>query len=361
MTKVNITSFSQSREEILGSVRGGALDLRDNVGPTDQTPVLLNSPTDGNLLSDLGTSRAGQAELGGISLDTHDLSTGSRRTNVNHENFVLSKLGNLGLLAIGGLDTEQTTKQEVVNFQLGVDSGKASTVTKDETNETISTAQSRIHASTDTNQTTRDGKLKVVVLGKEGHDPREDGTALNLAILVLGDQTGPNLNLVVLLQNTSQDGTTGNTTLQLLDLGTGLVHIEGTNDNHVRGSGEIADGDRNVRNQVFVDSINVVLKLCRDGNDRRAIGDGTTDELQNRLVMLQGTILSHQVHLVLQNDNVAELHDFDGGQVLRSLRLRASFVSGNKEKGSVHDGGTRQHSTHQNIVTGAVDETNFDL
>lgn len=42
--------------------------------------------------------------------------------------------------------------------------------------------------------------------------------------------------------------------------------------------------------------------------------------------------------------------------MLRGLGLRAGFVSGNEEKGGVHDGGARQHGAHENVVTGAVDE-----
>jgi hypothetical protein len=44
--------------------------------------------------------------------------------------------------------------------------------------------------------------------------------------------------------------------------------------------------------------------------------------------------------LVLENNDVAEFHDLNSSQVLRSLGLRASFVSGNQEESSVHNGGT---------------------
>jgi hypothetical protein len=103
--------------------------------------MLLDSSANGNLLTNLRAGRAGQAELGSIGLDTQDLSTGGSGTNVNHQNLILSQLGNLGLLAIGGLDTEQAAEQEVVNLNLGVDSREAATVAKDETDQTISTAK----------------------------------------------------------------------------------------------------------------------------------------------------------------------------------------------------------------------------
>lgn len=51
-----------------------------------------------------------------------------------------------------------------------------------------------------------------------------------------------------------------------------------------------------------------------------------------------------------------QLHDFDSGEMLRSLGLRARLVGGNEEESGVHDGGSVQHGGHENIVTRAVDE-----
>jgi hypothetical protein len=39
--------------------------------------------------------------------------------------------------------------------------------------------------------------------------------------------------------------------------------------------------------------------------------------------------------LILENDDVVELHDLNGGQVLRGLGLGAGFVSGNQEKSGI--------------------------
>ena len=178
------------------------------------------------------------------------------------------------------------------------------------------------------------------MLGKERLNAREDGSALNLAVLILGDQTWPNLDLIANLQNTSENGTTSDTTLQLVDLSTGLVDIEGTNDHHVRGLSKVSNGDRDFRDQALANGIDVVLQLGGDRNDRGILSDSASDELENGLVVLQGIVLPHQVDLVLQNDDVVELHNLNSSQVLRSLRLGAGFVSGNQEKGSVHDGGT---------------------
>lgn len=92
-----------------------------------------------------------------------------------YQNFVLCELGNLGLLAVCGLDSEQPSEKEVVDLELSVNVGEMATETKDETNETIRTAERGVYACTDTwhmlvgpstrrlephtNQTTRNSKL----------------------------------------------------------------------------------------------------------------------------------------------------------------------------------------------------------
>jgi len=190
-----------------------------------------------------------------------------------------------------------------------------------------------------TDKTTRNGKLEVVVLGEKGHYPAEDGSALNLALVILADDTWTNLHFITELQYTGQNTTTSNTSLQILNLGTRLVDIERTDDDHVWSGSEVARRNRDLRDQIFVDRINVELELRGDWNDRAAVCDSSLDELENRVVVLRGCLLSHQIDLVLKNDNVAELHDLYGRKMLGSLRLRASFVTGNEEECGVHDGG----------------------
>jgi hypothetical protein len=72
------------------------------------------------------------------------------RVVISYQNFVLRQLGNLRLLAIGGLDTEQSAEKEVVDLNLGVNVGEVSAETEDETDETIGTAKRRVDASTNT-------------------------------------------------------------------------------------------------------------------------------------------------------------------------------------------------------------------
>lgn len=207
-----------------------------------------------------------------------------------------------------------------------------------------------------TNQSTRHGKLEIVVLGEQRNHPGVDGLALNLSALVFRHDTGTDLNLVAEFQHTSQDTATGDTTLELLNLSTGLVDVEGTDDNHVRLRRKVTDGDGDLGDQVLVDGVDVELQLGGDGDDGRAVSNCAADEFEDRLVVRRSTVFPHQIDLVLEDDDVVELHDLNGGQMLAGLRLRTAFVAGDEQQSGVHDGGTRQHGAHENIVTGAVDE-----
>lgn len=82
----------------------------------------------------------------------------------------------------------------------------------------------------------------------------------------------------------------------------------------------------------------------------------TLDERGDALLVLKRLRLLDEIDLVLENDDVFELHDLDGGKMLRCLRLRARLVPCNQQKCGVHDGGTVQHRSHKNVVSGAVDE-----
>ena len=79
-------------------------------------------------------------------------------------------------------------------------------------------------------------------------------------------------------------------------------------------------------------------------------------ECRDALLVFEGLSLFDQVHLILQDDEVLELHDLHGRQVLRCLRLWARFVRRDEKECGVHDRCTVQHGSHQNVVSWAVDE-----
>jgi len=74
--------------------------------------------------------------------------------------------------------------------------------------------------------------------------------------------------------------------------------------------------------------------------------------------LLQRSLLFDQIDLVLENDNVLELHDLNSGQVLSRLRLGARLVACNEQQRGVHNSRTIKHGGHKNIVTRAIDERN---
>jgi hypothetical protein len=121
-----------------------------NIGPANKAPVLLNTSGQSHLFANLCASGRGERQTGSVSLDGNNLGARSGRTNVDHKHFVLCKLRNLGLLAVCGLDSEQSSKEEVVDLELSVNVGKMAAETKDKTNETIGTTQSRVYACTNT-------------------------------------------------------------------------------------------------------------------------------------------------------------------------------------------------------------------
>lgn len=201
-------------------------NLRSDGGPTDQTPMLLDTTAQSNLFTQACAGRAGKGKLSSIVLDSNNLGTSRRGTNVDHDDFVLGKLGDLGLLAVGCPYTKQTAEEIEVDFDLAVNLGKSALETKDETDQTIGTTQSRVNARTNTNETTGNGIFEVVRFGVEGNDSAEDGSALESTVVVTRDDTRADFDFVAQLDDTMQNGTTSNTTLKVINLSTRLVNIE---------------------------------------------------------------------------------------------------------------------------------------
>ena len=67
--------------------------------------------------------------------------------------------------------------------------------------------------------------------------------------------------------------------------------------------------------------------------------------------MLDRLPLLDETSLVLQYDDVVELHDLHRGEVLARLQLRAALIRRHKE-----EGGAVEHRGHEDVVAWAVDE-----
>lgn len=97
-------------------------------------------------------------------------------------------------------------------------------------------------------------------------------------------------------------------------------------------------------------------KSVRARGSNEAMNLRTFYECRDALLVFEGLSLLDQVHLILQDDEVLELHDLHSRQVLRCLRLWTRFVRRDEKKRGVHDRRAVQHGSHQNVVPGAVDE-----
>jgi hypothetical protein len=91
-------------------------------------------------------------------------------------------------------------------------------------------------------------------------------------------------------------------------------------------------------------------------NSTKVGAERTLDERGDALLVLQRLRLLYEIDLVLEDDDVFELHDLDGCEMLRRLRLGARLVPGDKQQRGVHDRGTVQHGGHENVVARAIDE-----
>jgi hypothetical protein len=169
----------------------------------------------------------------------------------------------------------------------------------------------------------------MVLVSLESHNLRLDLAALHLTrALVLGDETRSDGDEVADLKNTLQDSATCDTTLEVLSVRTRVVDIEGTNNNHLGRRDEVTHGEWNSAD-VVDDEVDVVATLSRDRKDGRTVSNGTLNELLDILVLLDARVLifDDNVNLILQDDDLVEVHDLDGGKMLRRLRLRAGLVA----------------------------------
>jgi hypothetical protein len=101
---------------------------------------------------------------------------------------------------------------------------------------------------------------------------------------------------------------------------------------------EVSGRNGNGVDNGLIDGIDIELELGRDGNDWGLAGDSSSDELEDGLVVLLRSLFSHKIDLVLQNDDLVELHNLNSSQVLGCLGLRARFVASDEKESGVHDG-----------------------
>jgi hypothetical protein len=102
------------------------------------------------------------AYLGCVLSDGGDLGAGRCRSDVDHDDLILGKLGYLSLLSVCGSDAKKSSEEIEVNFNLAVDIGQTTLQAKHMSDQTIGSAKSRINAGTNANQAAWNGVLQVV-------------------------------------------------------------------------------------------------------------------------------------------------------------------------------------------------------
>lgn len=221
-------------------------------------------------------------------------------------------------------------------------------------NKSVGPGQSGIYLGAHAYEASRHGILQVVLLRIEGNDARENGAALDGAVVVLGNVSGPQLYLISNLEDALEDGAAGYASLQVSHVLAGLVHVEGPNHDEARVGHEVASRNWDFVNYVLANNVYVVLKNGRNWYDGCRIRHGSRDELPYLLVLSLGGVRLDEVDFILKDDDVLQPHDLNCRQVLGSLRLRAGLVARDEQESCVHDGSTVQHGGHENVVTGAV-------
>mmetsp|Transcript_8881 Transcript_8881/g.25337 ORF Transcript_8881/g.25337 Transcript_8881/m.25337 type:complete len:465 (-) Transcript_8881:10-1404(-) len=319
--------------------------------------MLVHSPAQGNLLPLLGAHWARQLHLGHVALHAEHPCPRTHRSDVKHKHLVLAQLLNLGLL-LSSLrpHTQEPPEEEEVDLNLDKDVGELSDLAKHLPHEPVRPGQRWVNRRTNANQSSRNGVLELVVLREEGHNPGEDGVALDLALRVLAHDSWPHLNFLTHLEDPLQYTAASDATLEVVHSGSRFVHVKRSNHNHLWGRGEVPHRHRNFVHDVLAHRVYVVPQLGRDWDYGASIGDRSLDEPLDGVVLVDTGRLGDQVNLVLKNDDMLQPHDLHGCEMLRGLRLGARLVRRDKEQGSVHNRRTVKHGSHENIVARAVHE-----
>lgn len=112
----------------------------------------------------------------------------------------LCKLCNLSCLLLTLRPHSQKPPQhEALHLQLRIDIHPLSNVAQHVPNQPVGPAHGRVNLGSNSDETSRNGKREVVVLGKEGDDLGPDWRALERSGVVLGDEPRSDLDLLLQL------------------------------------------------------------------------------------------------------------------------------------------------------------------
>ena len=319
--------------------------------------MLVDAATERDLLALGRADGLRQQDLGQVGLDREHLAARRRAADVHHEDLLLLQLLDLGLLrALARLHAQQAPQQVEADLDLDEHVRQPALEAEHLADEPVRARQRRVDVRPHADQPAGHGVLEPVPLREQRRDAAVDRRRRDRARRVLRDDAGAHLDLVLEAQHALEDGPARDAALEVRDVLAGLVHVEAPDDDEARRAREVAHGRGDGVGHVLADGVDVVLEHGRDGDDGRVAGDGARDELADLLVLRARLVRLHEVHLVLEDQDVLEAHDLDRREVLRRLRLRARLVARDEEQRRVHDGRAVEHRRHQDVVARAVHE-----
>ena len=77
---------------------------------------------------------------------------------------------------------------------------------------------------------------------------------------------------------------------------------------------------------MFTDQVDIISKLGTDRDDGCRISTGSLDETSDLIILSGSFPFLHQIDLILQDNDILQLHDLDSSQVLQSLWLWAWLI-----------------------------------
>ena len=289
-------------------------------------------------------------------VDALNIASAGRGADIDEKHFSL--LNGLDFAVVVLARADDSLQDGGLHIDFDVDLRHAAWVANDVTNHVVAAGELGVYLGAHRNQTAWDGVHQLVEVGLQRHDHALDLSPGGLACpLRLGYFARSDGDLVTDLQTALENGAASDAALEGFGVLTRLVHVEGANDNHVGRHGELTGRDWDAADIVDHD-VDVVAQHGRDGDNRNGDASGAGQRLLNLLLLLShgNLVFDDQVNFVLQHNDVLQVHNIHGDQVLSCLRLGVRLVTGYQQQGSVHDGGSSQHGGHEGVVTWAIDE-----
>lgn len=142
-----------------------------------------------------------------------------------------------------------------------------------------------------------------------------DGSADNLAVLVSRHLSGSDFDHVPYFKDSLQNTASDNASFHVFYIITRLIDIKRSHNNKFGLVGELSLGHWNVFSDVLTKGVDVMVELGGNRDDGRVFGSGSLNEFLDFFVVFGSCVLitEDKVHLVLDDDDLVQLHNFHSG------------------------------------------------